>query len=133
MAEFTYNNAKNANISHTFFEFNYSYHLQASYKKNVNSCLQLKSAEKLASKLRKLMIVYKKNFQYAQRLQNQYYNKVIKPKSYTPSNKVWLNTKYIKTKQNRKLEVKFFKFFKVLHLVKKQVYKIELPKKMEDS
>ena len=29
------------------------------------------------------------------------------------SNKVWLNSKYIKTKQNRKLETKFFEFFQV--------------------
>ena len=53
----------------------------------------------------------------------------MKPKSYSPGDKVWLNSKYIKTKQNRKLEAKFFGPFRVLHLVGKQAYKLELPKK----
>ena len=51
------------------------------------------------------------------------------PRSYTPGEKVWLNSKYIKTKRNQKLEAKFFGPFRVLHLVRKQVYKLELPKK----
>ena len=45
----------------------------------------------------------------------------MKLKSYAFSEKVWLNSKYLKTKQNCKLEVKFFRFFKVLQLVGKQV------------
>lgn len=42
--------------------------------------------------------------------------------------KIWLNSKYIKIKQNQKLEAKFFSPFQVLHLVSKQTYKLELPK-----
>ena len=53
----------------------------------------------------------------------------MKPKSYAPGDKVWLNSKYIKTKRNRKLEAKFFGPFRVLHPVGKQAYKLELPKK----
>ena len=56
-------------------------------------------------------------------------NKSTKPRSYAPGDKVWLNSKYIKTKQNRKLEAKFFGLFRVLHPVGKQAYKLELPKK----
>ena len=43
--------------------------------------------------------------------------------------KVWLNSKYIKTKQNKRLENKFFRPFQVLYPVGKQVYKLELPTK----
>ncbi len=59
--------------------------------------------QKLATKLRELIIVYRKNLQHAQKLQKQYHNKYAKPRNYIPGEKVWLNSKYIKTKQNRKL------------------------------
>ncbi len=45
-------------------------------------------------------------------------------KSYTLDDKVWLNSKYIKTLKNCKLGP-----FKVLYLIGKQAYKLELPKK----
>ena len=75
------------------------------------------------------MYVCRKNLQHAQKLQKRYYDKHAKPRSYTPGDKVWLNSKYIKTKQNRKLEFKFFGPFWVLHTVGKQAYKLELPKR----
>ncbi len=75
------------------------------------------------------MTVCRENLQHAQELQKQYHNKHTKPRSYAPGEKVWLNSKYIKTKRNRKLEAKFFGPFRVLHLVGKQAYKLELPKK----
>ena len=40
-----------------------------------------------------------------------------------------MNSKYIKTKRNRKLEAKFFGLFRVLHLVGSHAYKLELPKR----
>ena len=43
--------------------------------------------------------------------------------------KVWLNSKYLKTKQNWNLETKFFKPFRVLYPVGKQAYKLELLRK----
>ena len=75
------------------------------------------------------MTVCRDNLQHAQELQKEYHEKHAKPRSYAPSEKVWLNSKYIKTKQNHKLEAKFFDPFRVLHQVRKQAYKLEYPKK----
>ncbi len=119
MTEFAYNNAKNARISHTLFKLNCGFHPQVSYKKDVDPRSQSKSADKLATELRELIAVCKENLQHAQELQKQYHNKHAKPRSYTPDDKVWLNSKYIKTKQNWKLEAKFFGLFRVLHPVSK--------------
>ena len=40
-----------------------------------------------------------------------------------------MNSKYIKTKRNQKLEAKFFRPFRVLRLVGSQAYQLELPKR----
>ena len=129
MAEFAYNNVKNANTGYTPFELNYSYHPHVSYKENVDLCSKSKSVEDLANDLRELMIVYQKNLQHAQNFQKQVYDKNTKPRSYTPDEKVWLNNKYIKTKRNWKLETKFFGLLQVLQPVGKQAYKLKLLKK----
>ena len=127
MAEFTYNNAKNANTSYALFKLNYSYHPQMSYEEDVDSRSQSKLADKLSAELRELIIVYRENLHHAQKLQKRAHDK--KPQSYAPGRKVWLNSKYIKTKRNWKLEAKFFRSFRVLYPVGKQVYKLKLPKK----
>ena len=79
MAEFTYNNTKNASIGFMSFELNCGYHLRVSYKENLNSRSQSKTAEKLSSKLRNLMAACQQNFYHAQELQKQARNKSIKP------------------------------------------------------
>ncbi len=119
MAKFAYNNAKNASTGHTPFKLNCGYHPRASYKKDVNPRSQSKLADKLATELRKLMTVCRENLQYAQELQKQYCDKHVKLRSYALGEKVWLNSKYIKTKRNCKLEAKFFGSFRVLHPVGK--------------
>ena len=75
------------------------------------------------------MIVCRENLHHAQELQKRAHDKGVKPRSYASGNKVWLNSKYIKTKQNRKLEAKFFGPFRVLHPIGKQAYKLELLRK----
>ena len=75
------------------------------------------------------MVICRENLYHAQELQKRAHDKGVKPRSYAPGEKVWLNSKYIKTKRNRKLEAKFFGPFRVLHPVGKQAYKLELPKK----
>ena len=100
MTEFAYNIAKNASIGHKPLELNYGYYLWMSYKEDIDPCFQSKSADKLSTKLRELMIVCRENFHYTQELQKRAYDKEVKPRSYTPDRKVWLNSKLIKTKHN---------------------------------
>ena len=129
MAEFAYNNAKNASTGHTPFELNCGFHPRMSYEEDVDPRSQSKSADELSAELRELMIVCRENLHHAQELQKWAHNKGLKPWTYAPGEKVWLNSKYIKTKHNRKLEAKFFRPFQVLYLVGKQAYMLELPKK----
>ena len=129
MAVFAYNNAKNASTSHRPFELNCGYHPWMSYKEKVDFYSKFKSADKLSMELRKLIIVCQKNLHHAQELQKRAYNKGVKSWSYTPNKKVWLNSRYIKTKHNQNLETKYFGPFWVLYPVGKQAYKLELPKK----
>ena len=74
------------------------------------------------------MTICRKNLQHAQELQKRAHNKGVKPRSYFSGDKVWLNSKYIKTKCYQKLEAKFFGPFQILHLVEKQAYKFKLLK-----
>ena len=129
MAEFTYNNAKNASTGHTPFELNCGYHPRMSYEEDVDPRSQSKSADKLSADLRELMIVCQENLHHAQEHQKRAHNKRVKPRSYSPGKKVWFNSKYIKTKRNRKLEAKCFGPFRVFYPVGKQAYKLELSKK----
>ena len=48
MAKFAYNNAKNANISHTSFELNYGYYPCILYEENLDLHLKSKIMEKLS-------------------------------------------------------------------------------------
>ncbi len=95
MAEFAYNNAKNASTGHTSFKLNCDYHLRTFYKKDVDPCFQSKSADERATKLRKLMPVCRENFQHAQELQKRYHDKHMKSRSYASGEKFWLKNKYI--------------------------------------
>ncbi len=119
ITEFTYNNAKNANTGHTPFELNCGYHPRVSFEEDVNTRLRSRSANKLAEELRELMEVCYQNLLHAQELQKKAHDKGVKSRSYAPGEKVWLNSKYIKMKRNKKLESKFFGLFQVLHIVEK--------------
>ena len=82
------------------FKLNCGYHPQIFYKDDVNPRCKFKSVDKLSTELRELMVVYRENLHHIKELQKLAYNKGVKPKSYTPGDKVSLNSKYIKTKQN---------------------------------
>ena len=129
MVEFAYNNAKHASTGYTPFELNCGYHPCVSYEEDVDPCSRSKAADELTEELRNLMAACRENLQHAQKLQKRAHDKGTKPRSYAPGEKVWLNSKYIKTKRNWKLDTKFFGPFRVLHLVSSQAYKLELPKR----
>ena len=111
MAEFAYNNAKNASTGHTPLELNCGYHLCISCEEDTDPRSRSKTANELLAELQELMTVCRENLQHAQELQKRAHDKGVKPKSYAPGDKVWLNSKYIKTKQNQKLKAKFFRPF----------------------
>ena len=119
MAKFAYNNVKNVTIGYTPFELNCRYHPWVLYEENIDSCSESELTDELLAELQELMTVCQENLHYAQKLQKQAYNKSIKSKSYALGDKVWLNNKYLKTKQNQKLEAKFFRLFQFLHPVRK--------------
>ena len=129
MVEFAYNIAKNASTDFTPFELNCGYHPRVFYKEDLDPRSKSKTAEELSSKLRNLMAACQQNLHHAQELQKRAHNKGVKPQSYAPGDKVWLSSKHLKTKRNRKLEAKFLGLFWVLHPVGKQTYKLKLPKK----
>ena len=129
MAEFAYNNAKNASTSHTYFKLNCRYYFCVSYKEDLIPCSKSKFVEELSSEIRELIIVCHQNFYHTQKLQKQAHKEVVKSQSYALGNKVWLSSKYLKTKKNRKLKTKFLGLFWILYSVIKQTYKLELPKK----
>ena len=99
------------------------------YEQVVDPRSKLKTKYQLATYLETVMSVYKKNSQHAHQFQKYSHDKIAKSKSYTPKVKVGLNNKYIKTKQNRKLEFKFYDSFRILYKVGKQTYKLELLKR----
>ena len=107
MAEFAYNNAKNASTGFMPFKLNCGYHPQVFYEKDLNPRSKLKTAEELSFELRELMTICEQNLHHAQKLQKQGHNKGVKPQRYAPGDKVWLSSKHLKTKRNRKLEAKF--------------------------
>ena len=75
---------------------------------------------------KELINICRQNLIHDQDLQKQSYDKGLKPRSYTLGEKVWLNSKPIKTKRNQKLKAKFFGPFRVFYPVGKQAYKLEL-------
>ncbi len=57
MAEFPYNNAKNASTGHTPFKFKCSYYIIVLFKEDVDLYSKSRSANKLAEELRELIEV----------------------------------------------------------------------------
>lgn len=61
IAKFAYNNIKNISTSYTLFKLNFGIYFWVSYKKNINPQFKFKVVDKLATELKKLSAVYRKN------------------------------------------------------------------------
>ena len=57
MTEFTYKNAKNANIGHTLFKLNYGDHLRIFYREDFDPRLKSRITKKLIFEFQKLMTI----------------------------------------------------------------------------
>ncbi len=68
IAEFAYNNIKNASTGHIPFKLNYGYYPKVSFKKDIDSHLIFCSANKLVKELRELMEVCCQNLLHVQEL-----------------------------------------------------------------
>ncbi len=65
MAEFAYNNAKNASTGHTLFKLNCGYHPRVFFEEDVDPRSRSRSANELAKELRELMEVCCQNLLHA--------------------------------------------------------------------
>ena len=79
MAEFAYNNAKNASTGHMPFKLNCGFHLRVFFKDDIVPCSRSCSADEMAKKLRELIDICQQNLLYAQKLQKRVYDKSVKP------------------------------------------------------
>ncbi len=61
MAEFAYNNAKNANTGHIPFKLNCGFHPRAFYTEDVDLRSQSKSVDELVTEFRELIAVCRVN------------------------------------------------------------------------
>lgn len=75
MAEFVYNNARNASTGYTLFELNCGYHLCILFDNNTNPCSKSYSANELAKELKNLISIYWQNLLHAQKLPKQAHDK----------------------------------------------------------
>lgn len=96
MVEFAYYNIKNIRIKFFFLSFNYDYHFHNFFKKSLNFYFKSKLIKNLSTKLKDLINIYKETF-FLFKTAN---NKSVKLWDNILNKKIWLNSKYIKIKQN---------------------------------
>lgn len=68
MAEFVYNNAKNASTGHTLFKLNCGFHPQVSFEKDIDPHSGSRLGNELANKLKDLIEICCQNLFHAQEL-----------------------------------------------------------------
>lgn len=64
MAEFAYNNTKNASIGHILFKLNCGYRSQAFFEDDANPCSRSCLVQELAQELKNLISISQQNLYY---------------------------------------------------------------------
>ena len=100
MTEFTYKNVKNASISHTSLKLNCSYHPQVFFKDNIDFCSKYYFANQTGKRAKKINRYLPIKPIPRSKTPKKLYDKGVKPQNYASGEKIWLNSKYIKIKQN---------------------------------
>ena len=129
MAEFAYNNSKNASTGLSPFEVMTGYSPRMTFEEPSDPRAKSVSAKAHAKHLDSLMEVCKEALLAAQKHQKTFADKHSKPIQFAVGDYVWLRGKNIRTKRNRKLEWKAFGPFEILKKHGDQAYKLDLPKR----
>lgn len=129
MAEFAYNNSRQASTMMSPFEALLGYHPRTSYEDNRDPRSKSRTADENAAALRDSIKELKVNLTESQELQTIYHNKHVKERRYRHRESVCLSGKHITTKRNPKLEHKYLGPFEILEAVERQAYKLKLPAK----
>lgn len=82
IADFVYNNVKNANIFYILFKLNYGYYPCICFENKTNSCWKVYLANKLVEKLRDLILICQQNLFNIQEVQKKVYDKGVQSKNY---------------------------------------------------
>lgn len=88
LAEFVYNNVKNASTGQILFKLNYRFHPCDLFTEDADSHSRSHLADKLLNKLRELIEIFCQNVLYVQKLQQKTHNKGVKSHCYAPDEKV---------------------------------------------
>ena len=129
MAEFAYNNSKNASTGLSPFEVMTGYSPRMTFEEPSDPRAKSVSAKAHARHLDNLMEVCNEALLAAQQHQKTFVDKHSKPIQFAVGDYVWLRGKNIRTKRNRKLEWKAFGPFEILKKHGDQAYKLDLPKR----
>ena len=126
ITEFAYNNSINASTDCSSFEVNLNFSSRISFEEFFDSRIKSVLVKQHAVHLSKLIEMFQKILNHVQIRQKKYANVRMKFMKYVIDDHVWLRSKNIRTKRNRKLEWKQFESFEIFDKIDKQVYKLVL-------
>ena len=127
IAQFCHNNRQHSATGYLPFMVTSRWHPFKGFSGKRNTTNQ--STEEYINQFKKNWKEVKANLEkVADRMKKQYDKKVVPSQKYKPGDRVYLDVANIKTTcTSKKLDAKFHRLFKVLEVVGKSAYKLELP------